>query len=47
VLALLEVNPKMGAEEIADHLGVPVLNVDAICHDLAAAGSFDPPTDRR
>ena len=47
VLALLEAEPPIQADEVARRLGVPVIDVEVLCRDLAAAGLFgaDASTD--
>ena len=40
VLALLEENPRTQPDEVAGRLNVPVIEVEVLCRDLAAAGLF-------
>jgi hypothetical protein len=38
VLAFMEADPRIQPDEIATRLGAPVLDVEAQCRELAAAG---------
>ncbi len=42
VLALTEAEPKIQPEEVAERLSVPLLDVEAMCRELAEVGLFDP-----